>query len=75
VTGKIAARWFRAKSVLLAFGSPTRGLFEIARDEGINLNDTMDFVVNTIMFQGTETIRTEEAVLASLAILNTQFER
>jgi len=75
VAGKITARWDRAKSVLLAFGSPTRGLFEIARDEGINLNDTMDFVVNTIMFQGTETIRTEEAVLASLAILNTQFER
>jgi len=75
VAGTIAARWVRAKSVLLAFGSPARGLFEIARDEGINLNDTMDFVVNTIMFQGTETVRTEEAVLASLAIINTQFER
>lgn len=75
VTEKIATRWVRAKNVLLVFGSPARGLFEIARDEGINLNDTIDFVVNTIMYQGTETVRTEEAVLASLAILNTYFDR
>jgi len=33
----------------------------------------MDFVVNTIPGQGTETVRTEEAVFASLAILNMHF--
>jgi len=30
-----------------------------------------DFTVNTIPDQGTETVRTEEALYASLAILNT----
>jgi predicted SPOUT superfamily RNA methylase MTH1 len=33
----------------------------------------VDFVVNTIPAQGTETVRTEEALLATLAILNVQF--
>jgi predicted SPOUT superfamily RNA methylase MTH1 len=43
------------------------------RDEGANLNDLVDFVVNTVPMQGTETVRTEEALLASLAILNVEF--
>lgn len=75
VADKINEQWAKAKSILLAFGAPTRGLFEIARDEGVNLNETVDFVVSTIPSQGTDTVRTEEAVLASLAIFNTQFER
>jgi predicted SPOUT superfamily RNA methylase MTH1 len=33
----------------------------------------VDFVVNTVPEQGTETVRTEEALLASLAIFNVQF--
>jgi len=73
VTEKIGERWKKASSILVSFGAPTRGLFEIARDEGANLNDVVDFVVNTLPEQGTETVRTEEALLASLAILNVQF--
>ncbi len=73
VSKKIEEQWMRASSVLLGFGSPARGLYEIARDEGGNLNKLVDFVVNTLPNQGTETIRTEEALLASLAILNVQF--
>jgi len=73
VTEKIAEKWKKANSILVGFGAPTRGLYEIARDEGTNLNDIVDFVVNTITDQGTETVRTEEALLASLAILNVQF--
>jgi predicted SPOUT superfamily RNA methylase MTH1 len=67
-------RWAKANSVLLAFGAPARGLFEIARDEDTNLNALVDFVVNTIPCQGTETVRTEEALLASLAVFCTSFE-
>jgi predicted SPOUT superfamily RNA methylase MTH1 len=59
--------------VLLLFGSPSRGLFDIAKDEGFSLNNAVNFVVNTLPNQGTETVRTEEAVLATLAILNVQF--
>jgi predicted SPOUT superfamily RNA methylase MTH1 len=70
---KIGERWKKASSILVSFGAPTRGLFEIARDEGANLNDIVDFVVNTLPEQGTETARTEEAVFASLSILNVWF--
>lgn len=73
ISSKLAEEWAEANNVLLAFGSPTKGLFEIARDEGVNLNDIVDFVVNTFPNQGTETVRTEEAVLGSLAIFNTRF--
>jgi len=73
VAEKIGERWEKASNILVSFGAPTKGLLEIARDEGANLNDIVDFVVNTIPAQGTETVRTEEAVLASLAVLNVQF--
>jgi predicted SPOUT superfamily RNA methylase MTH1 len=73
IAEEMGKRWRKAKSVLIGFGAPTRGLYEIARDEGASLNDLVDFVVNTIPAQGTETVRTEEALLASLAILNVQF--
>jgi len=55
------------------FGSPSRGLYEIARNEDVRLGKLLDFVVNTIPCQGTETVRTEEAILASLAVLNVEF--
>jgi predicted SPOUT superfamily RNA methylase MTH1 len=74
VAEKIGERWKKASNILVSFGAPTRGLFEIARDEGANLNDIVDFVVNTLPEQGTETVRTEEALLAALAILNVQFD-
>jgi predicted SPOUT superfamily RNA methylase MTH1 len=73
VAGKLSERWKMANSVLVGFGAPTRGLHEITRDEGVKLNDIVDFVVNMIPEQGTETVRTEEALLASLAILNVCF--
>jgi predicted SPOUT superfamily RNA methylase MTH1 len=73
VAGELAGKWKRAESVLVVFGAPTRGLHEIARDEGVNLAELVDFVVNTVPAQGTETVRTEEALLATLAILNAQF--
>ena len=70
---KIAEKWKKANRTLVAFGAPARGLHEIVREEGVNLNEIVDFVVNTVPRQGTETVRTEEALLASLAILNAQF--
>jgi predicted SPOUT superfamily RNA methylase MTH1 len=73
VAGELARRWTEASSVLLVFGSPKKGLYEMASDWRMNLNDLVDFVVNVVPEQGTETVRTEEALLASLAILNMQF--
>ena len=70
IAGKMVERWKTAHGVLVAFGAPTHGLNEIAKEEGLNLSDIMDFVLNTIPEQGTETVRTEEALIASLAVLN-----
>jgi predicted SPOUT superfamily RNA methylase MTH1 len=73
VAEKIAEGWKKAENILVAFGAPMQGLYGILRNEGLNLNEVVDFVVNTIPKQGTETVRTEEALIASLAILNEQF--
>jgi len=67
---EIEKRWKVAKSVLVAFGSPTEGLKEILLRERLKLEETANFTVNTIPAQGTETVRTEEAVYASLATLS-----
>lgn len=69
----IRDKWEKAQNILLVFGAPSRGLYEIARLEGLVLDDATDFVVNTIPIQGTETVRTEEAVLATLAVFNITF--
>ena len=73
VAGQIGEKWSRSQHVLVAFGAPSRGLHEIAKEEGAKLEAMVDFVVNMIPEQGTATVRTEEALLASLAILNVQF--
>lgn len=54
----------------LVFGSPERDVREILRDH-YDASTDFDAVVNTIPNQGTETVRTEEAVLATLAVRNT----
>jgi predicted SPOUT superfamily RNA methylase MTH1 len=59
-----------ASSVLLAFGSPKRGLHEIIAQEGMKLNTLARFTVNFVPNQGTQTVRTEEAVYSALALLN-----
>jgi predicted SPOUT superfamily RNA methylase MTH1 len=73
IAEKIADRWNRVERILIAFGAPTRGLHEIANDEGLNIESISDFVVNTVPKQGTATIRTEEALLISLALFNVYF--
>jgi predicted SPOUT superfamily RNA methylase MTH1 len=73
VASEIGEKWSSAQHVLVAFGAPTRGLHEIVKDEGLELCEIADFVVNMIPEQGTVTVRTEEALLASLSILNVHF--
>jgi predicted SPOUT superfamily RNA methylase MTH1 len=70
VAEKIAVKWKRAELVLVAFGAPAEGLNEILAREGLKLSNVMNFVVNTVPMQATATVRTEEALLASLALLN-----
>ena len=73
VAGKIGEKWGDSQRVLVAFGAPSRGLHEIVADEGLKLGEITDFAVNMVPGQGTVTVRTEEALLATLAVLNVQF--
>lgn len=67
---EIVKKWTEANSVLVAFGAPSKGLLEIVGNEGPQLSELVDFVVNMVPMQGTETVRTEEAVIATLAVFN-----
>ena len=70
VIEELMTRWKKAHKILVVFGAPTKGLYDIVAQESLKLSEITDFVVNTIPGQGTETVRTEEALYASLAILN-----
>jgi predicted SPOUT superfamily RNA methylase MTH1 len=52
---------------LVVFGGPRAGVDEIAKIEGVELKGLF---LNFIPRQGTETVRTEEAIFAVLALLN-----
>ena len=58
-----------AKNLLVVFGSPKKGVEEILAEEGSNIR-YYNFVVNMFPFQGTATVRLEEAIYGTLAILN-----
>ncbi len=66
----LSKEWLGAESILVAFGSPRRGIDEILRREGGSVGDVFRFNINTIPGQGCETVRTEEALHATLAVLN-----
>lgn len=57
----------RARGVKFIFGSPSRGLFDII---GPSLREKADFVLNLFSEQHVQTVRTEEAISAALALLN-----
>jgi len=59
-----------AESILIAFGSPKKGLQEILRHEGKNPTDLFHFFVNTVPGQQVATVRTEEALFITLGMLN-----
>jgi predicted SPOUT superfamily RNA methylase MTH1 len=63
-------RWRKSRKILVAFGAPTEGLYQILEREQLDLEEVADYIVNMIPNQGTETVRTEEAIYASLALLN-----
>ena len=70
VESQLRLRWRDASNALVAFGSPRRGLGEMLATNKLTAEEVFDFTVNMIPDQGCETVRTEEAIHASLAILN-----
>lgn len=67
---QIRSRWKGARSILVAFGSPRKGVGEVLAKEKLKINEVFHYASNMIPDQGCETVRTEEAIHASLAILN-----
>ncbi|HEU4604864.1 MAG TPA: RNA methyltransferase [Nitrososphaera sp.] len=66
---KLAERTKNAQNILVVFGAPKHGVHDILAKEGANAKQ-YEFVINMFPNQGTETVRLEEAVLGTLAILN-----
>lgn len=60
----------KKKGILLLFGSPNYGLFEIFENQGLNLENSVDFIINIASNQGTQTVRVEEAIYFALSIIN-----
>ena len=59
-----------SRSVFIAFGSPREGLQEILAQERRTVEETFNYNFNTVPNQGCETVRTEEAIHATLALIN-----
>ncbi|MCW1296502.1 MAG: hypothetical protein OH319_02370 [Candidatus Parvarchaeota archaeon] len=57
----------KGKKVIVIFGSAYRGIFELLNEDEIK---KLDVIINTVEFQKTKTIRTEESIFITLAILN-----
>lgn len=59
----------KSERIMVVFGSPSMGLREILAREGIKVEDVLDILVNTVGEQGTETVRTEEALYITLPLI------
>lgn len=70
VLNDLTLRWKSSQRPLVIFGSPSYGVPEILAKEGADLTRLVDLNLNMIPNQGVETVRTEEAVLATMSILN-----
>ncbi|NVM53724.1 MAG: hypothetical protein HWN66_08475 [Candidatus Helarchaeota archaeon] len=57
------------KDILIIFGSPSSGLFEIFENQGLKLGDWVNLIINIAPKQGTQTIRVEEALLSTLTLV------
>lgn len=60
----------QAPNTAIVFGSPKQGVESMLADDGLKLPDFNCQTLNTIPDQGTATVRTEEAVWATLSALN-----
>jgi predicted SPOUT superfamily RNA methylase MTH1 len=67
---QIGDRTKQSNNTVVVFGSPRQGIETILANEGFKLSDFHCEVLNTIPGQGTATVRTEEAVWATLSALN-----
>lgn len=67
---QLNASILNAKNILIAFGSPKLGLREILNQDHQAPEKVFDYFINTVPNQQVATVRTEEAVLVTLGLLN-----
>lgn len=60
----------KAISIIVVFGSPKSSVQNILLNDNVNPEDISKYILNILPNQGTATIRTEEALLGTLSILN-----
>jgi len=60
-----------SEKILIVFGSPKMGVDDILRREKLEDELNKYYFINFIPFQGVETVRTEEAIIAVLSIIHT----
>lgn len=60
----------KALSTIVVFGSPKSSIQNILLSDGVKPEDLSKYILNIFTNQGTSTIRTEEALLGTLSILN-----
>ena len=61
-------------SILTVFGGPAHGILDFYNEsEKEDIKYGIDFWINTIPEQGTETVRLEEALIISLGLMNSSF--
>ncbi|MEM2205520.1 MAG: RNA methyltransferase, partial [Candidatus Hadarchaeales archaeon] len=64
----------KPERLMVAFGGPYAGLLSICEREGRRAEELFHLLVNTLPGQGVATVRTEEALLATLALLRAEVE-
>ncbi|HDH06815.1 MAG TPA: hypothetical protein ENF87_00430, partial [Thermoproteales archaeon] len=60
----------KTSNILVVFGAPHYGLYEITRSINKKPEEIFDIIINVVPDQGTKTIRVEEAIYITLGILN-----
>lgn len=73
IEAKLTQRLKDAQNLLVVFGAPKHGVQEILAREGGSIKP--EFTINMFPNQATETVRLEEAVLGTLAILNNSLQK
>jgi predicted SPOUT superfamily RNA methylase MTH1 len=66
----LGSKWKSSHRTLILFGSPDEGVPEMLSREGIEVEKACNFNLNMIPDQGVATVRTEEALIATLSTLN-----
>jgi predicted SPOUT superfamily RNA methylase MTH1 len=69
IEARLVKRANNVQNILVVFGAPKHGIHDMLANEGASIKP-YEFVVNMFPNQGAETVRLEEAVLGTLAILN-----